>query len=492
MSNSLKILDNEQSLNGESPFLKPLKKDNNAEHPRALRSLSKIIDGGLCHRCGSCVGICPTGVLSLDSESYPKVENLSSCTDCDLCVKVCPGDELNLVEHYKEFHGKEPELTNTHGDFLEAIIGYSNYHGLREGSTSGGIVTAVLLHMLETKQIDGAVVIASDPEALWRGKPIIARTKEEILSAVKSKYAISPTNSVFKEIREVKGKYALVGLPCQIHGYHKAAALDKKLKERVVLTVGLFCHAAIEHEAFRVIWDSLGDKVNGAKSFVSRVGKHPGSPQLELADGSFYPVYFGNKQGFKPSSMEIINVLYRLYTPKRCLTCFDALSEMADISVGDPWMAPPEDDVDFHQGWSFALIRSKRGQAAIKEMREADLIHARDLTHKEAKSCNHEMSTEKRWRAFRMIETQKRQGKSIPDYGNFEVPRHTGKKFLTTERNIFTHILCFVPSFRKPVLKFFLGNGGYIILWLNNKRRNLKFYIRDNYVRIKRKYSGRK
>ena len=105
-------------------------------------------------------------------------------------------------------------------------------------------------------------MIASDEEKLWKGKPVIARTREAILGAMKSKYAISPTNSVYSELIKVPGRYALVGLPCQIHGYVKAAELDERLKERVVLTIGLYCHAAIEHEAFEVIWEALGDKTD--------------------------------------------------------------------------------------------------------------------------------------------------------------------------------------------------------------------------------------
>ena len=59
---SLSIVGQERpytALRGDSPMTAPLtwERDKNDTTPRALRSLSKIIDGGLCHRCGSCVGI---------------------------------------------------------------------------------------------------------------------------------------------------------------------------------------------------------------------------------------------------------------------------------------------------------------------------------------------------------------------------------------------------------------------------------------------------
>jgi len=483
-------------LREKGPMIDPLdwERDRESSTPRALRSLAKIIDGGLCHRCGSCVGICPTKVLGLDNEDYPAVHNLSACTDCDLCVKVCPGDEFDIHEAYQQKFNTECDVTATHGEFTEAFISFATDPDIRERSTSGGLITAILLNMMERGEIDGAVVIVSDKNEIWRGKPIVARSREEILDAMKSKYAISPTNSVFGEIREIPGRYALVGLPCQIHGFVKAAELDQRLRERVVLTIGLYCHAAIEHDALKLIWKSLGSKVEGAKRYISRVGKHPGTPHLEMSDGSLYPVYFGNKPGYRPSSMEVINIVYRLYTPARCLTCFDASAEFADIAVGDPWMAPPHEGVDFYKGWSFALVRSARGKQACDNALSDQRIVVESVTRKEALACNKMMSTEKRWRAFRVIETLRRQGRPVPAYGphGFRFPRQSGKQFIKTEIHMFTHIFCHLPRLRHYVLNFTLGNGGYLLLWLNSKRRAFRFFIRDNSAKIRRSIFGRR
>ncbi len=495
VKNSLRILPTEAPLRTSGPFLASLDwQSQSAESsPRALRALSRIVDGGLCHRCGSCIGICPTSVLGLDDEEYPRVKNLSACTDCDLCVRVCPGDEFNFREIHQSKFGAEPSILATHGQFQEAAIAYAADMKLRSDSTSGGLVTALLIHLLETKQIDGAVVIAPDKEILWKGRPTIARSKDALLGTAKSKYAISPTNSVLSEIRDSPGKYAVVGLPCQIHGIEKARRLDERLNDRITLTIGLCCHAAIEHEAFRVLWEQLGEKARTARRFISRVGKHPGTPHLELQDGSLYPVYFGDRGGYRPSSIEVINILYRLYTPARCLTCFDAMAEFADISVGDPWMAPPENDVDFYDGWSFSLLRSARGVAVFKEALAAGAIGARTITRREAEECNELMAGEKRWRAFRVIETHRRQGKSIPSYGDphQRFPRHSGYQAVRTELHMLSHIFCFLPTLRARVLRFFLGRG-YWLFWANHKRRAARFWIRDTKARIRRTLVGRK
>jgi coenzyme F420 hydrogenase subunit beta len=486
--------DQEELRGNDSPFRRtPLWVANTTnrtltDQPRALRSLSQIINDGLCHRCGSCVGICPTQVLGINDDAYPTVLNLSACTDCDLCVKVCPGDEFNYKEAHQTIFNCEPDLTDTHGKFNSSILAYATDIEVRSGSTSGGLITALLIDMLKSGEIDGAVSIVSDETTLWKGRPIIARSEAELKNAMKSKYAISPTNQVFSEIRQIPGRYAFVGLPCQIHGLAKATELDKNIRERIVLSIALFCHAAIDHEAFRVIWDTLPiDKRNRATGFVSRLEKHPGSPNLILDNGSHYPIYFGNHRGYRPTSIEMINILYRLYTPERCLTCFDALGELADISVGDPWLAPPTDDIDFHDGWSFALIRTERGQQALANATNRNSLHTHQLSTAEAKPCNALMATEKRWRAYRILETRRRQGKPIPEY-HMPTPTHSVEHFIKTELNVFSHILCGLPKLQAPALRFMLSSYGYYLLWLNSIRRRTKVWWRDAKVRWKRRW----
>lgn len=461
-------------LKEKGPFIKNLRWGQQAESepPRALKTLAKIIDNDLCHRCGSCVGICPTDVLEVNSTEYPVVSNLSACTDCDLCVKVCPGDKYDADIISKKLFAKETETGDMHGHFKNAYLSYAANPEIRQKSTSGGLITALLVSLLEQKKIDGAVVISSDPVIPWKGVPILAKTKEELLAATKSKYAIAPTNIALKEVIRTPGKFAFVGLPCQIHGVLKASEINPKIKEKIVLTIGLFCHAAVEHEPMEHIWDNIEEKENVDK-FISRVGKHPGTPHLKLKDNTLRPLYFPKAKGYRPSSMEIINILYRLYTPERCLTCYDSTSEFADIAVGDPWMAPPSDDIDFLDGYSFALSRTERGQKSLEDAEQNGDIKLSILPEKLARTSNTLMGEEKRWRAFRLIETRKRQGFAIPDYG-FEIPKPNFKQLVLTELNLLSHIFCFIKVGRKSVLKFTFSRFGYSLLWLNNKKRRFR------------------
>lgn len=458
--------------------------NDSLEPPRALKSLAQIIDNDLCHRCGSCVGICPTQVLGLDSEEFPVVKNLNACTDCDLCVRVCPGDEFSAPSIAKELFGETPEIYNTHGSFKEANISYAADKEIRYQSSSGGLVTGLLLSMLENKEIDGALVVCSDENVPWKGKPIIARTKDDLMSSLKSKYAISPTNVAFQEIIDTPGKYAIVGLPCQIHGYHKASKLNKKLKERVVLSVGIFCHAAVEHEPMRWIWNNIVSDKENVDRFIPREGKHPGTPYVKYKDGTMMPLYYPQKKGYRPSSTEMLNVLYRLYTPPRCMTCYDSTAEFADIAVGDPWMAPPQEGIDFYQGYSFTLARTERGVVALKNAENRQDIFVVPIREDQARRSNIMMAYEKRNRAFRVIETRRRQGLAIPDY-DFKIPKVLGKHLIQTEIGILTHIFCFMKTGKIPILKYTFSSFGYYLLKLNYIKRQIRIWLRDTLARYR-------
>jgi hypothetical protein len=191
--------------------------------------------------------------------------------------------------------------------------------------------------------------------------------------------------------------------------------------------------------------------------------------------------------------MEVINILYRLYTPQRCTTCFDALSEFADIAVGDPWLPPPDPSINFEHGYSFVLTRSALGAEIYSRAINTGHIKSFQVTKTEAKLSNIVMSAEKRWRAFRVIETQRRQGKAIPEYqdSSKHFPAHSGMKFVETELHMLSHIFCFLPRYRARVLTFMLTHG-YWLFWLNNKRRRVKLWWRDSLFRLRSTVLGRK
>ncbi len=450
------------------------------EITKSLKNLSQIVNTGLCHRCGTCVGMCPHDVLATDEDGYPEVRNLSWCTSCGLCGRVCPGSDFDFEKHHQRLYGTPGNLKETHGHFLRATVAYSTDNFIRDNSTSGGIVTALVIHMIESGKADGAVVIASDERDLWKGKAILATNRDEVLSAMKSKYSVCPTNIVFSEIKKRPGKFVLVGLPCQIQGYLKAAAADPIIREKIILSIGLFCHASVELDAYKVIWETLGDKVTQAKKYISRLGKHPGTPHIEMKGGILSPVYFPEREGYRPSSTEVLNVLYRLYTPERCFTCFDALAQFADISVGDPFLPPPSKDTRWSEGWSFVMLRTNRGEDAYNDCLLKGRIHSVELSKIAALSCNRKMAKHKRSRAFELLKLKRLSQKAFPIYAKSH-PENNLFESICSRLELSTHTKSFSHSKRDELLKYLLTKG-YRLFWLNSFQRKLQTSLRGIYA----------
>lgn len=56
----------------------------------SLSSREILIDEDLCVHCGLCTGVCPTGALRLDPESFKLVFNRAQCIVCEQCIPTCP------------------------------------------------------------------------------------------------------------------------------------------------------------------------------------------------------------------------------------------------------------------------------------------------------------------------------------------------------------------------------------------------------------------
>ena len=55
------------------------------------------IDEEKCNGCGTCVDICPVGVLEIQDEKS-KVVNLDECLVCMACEVQCPETAIKIIE----------------------------------------------------------------------------------------------------------------------------------------------------------------------------------------------------------------------------------------------------------------------------------------------------------------------------------------------------------------------------------------------------------
>ena len=373
---------------------------------RKHKTIKEVVKNGLCNGCGTCVSLCPCQVIELfidDSKGIylPKIDQ-EKCNQCGICFDICPGHSMDFKGLNIDVFGKQPKEILA-GNYLTCYSGHATDHEIRYHSASGGLVTALLIFALEEGIIDGALVTKMSEEKPLEPQPFIARTKEEILSASKSKYCPIPANVAIRKILETEGKYAVVGLPCHIHGLRKAEIINRNLKERILLHIGIFCGTTKSFLATEFQLRRMGIQKEQVVKIDYRGEGWPGSMTVKLKKSqknvsSLYYDYYDNKFGS--------------FTPWRCTVCIDQTCELADVSFGDAWL-PEIKEVD-KIGTSIIISRNKKGEHILQQMACKGHIELRAVPVEKVIESLGELVLKRRAKAC--LNMSRLMGKKVPLY----------------------------------------------------------------------------
>jgi coenzyme F420 hydrogenase subunit beta len=269
-------------------------------------------------------------------------------------------ENLNL-----KVFGKPPE-DDLLGNYLRCYVGHSNDVNIRYNAASGGIASQLLISALEMGLVDGAVVVRMKRENPLETEAVVARTKQEILDASKSKYCPAASNKVLKQIIKEKGKFAIVGLPCHIHGIRKAEEICETLRGRIVLRIGLMCSHIVSFTGTEFILEKLGVDRKQVKALSYRGNGWPGGMSVRMNDGTNITIPL---LGAWHSYWVVFSSHF--FTPMRCEMCPDESAEFADISLGDAWLPELRHD---KIGESIIVTRTKIAEDLLSSVAAAGLV----------------------------------------------------------------------------------------------------------------------
>jgi coenzyme F420 hydrogenase subunit beta len=154
----------------------------------------KVITKGLCTACGTCVGVCPQGLLDIgwvDGDAEPYLAK-PPCPECGICVEVCPGKDIPLLQLEDMVFGKkrDPERDKV-GIYEEAFSVQAVDVNIRESGAAGGAATALLAYALDKGVIDAAIVAGFNEEKPYRPEGKIVTESKEL-----TKYAGANTEVI--------------------------------------------------------------------------------------------------------------------------------------------------------------------------------------------------------------------------------------------------------------------------------------------------------
>lgn len=336
-----------------------------------ISNISKIIDNQMCNGCGTCFSICPTDCISviLDDKNGILKANVDSdqCINCGECLDVCPS---NVIDFTLESRENESKYDNFLGYYLNIYTGYSNDETIRYNSTSGGLITTILLYLLDRRDIDGAILVRPNNEKPYLFESYLAKTKEDVINSMGSKYCPISFNSIFKSLNVSNEKYAVVALPCQLYGIKMLENKNPELKNVIKYHFGLLCGCTPNYLATKYFLKQHKINLDDISEIDYRGHGWPGKMFVKYRDGKEILITR------RPKKYKEKLIYQMAFTPffnqYRCLACYDRFARFSDISFGDAWMDKYKNDTN---GTSIVLTRTKEGDELIKKLVNENIIN---------------------------------------------------------------------------------------------------------------------
>lgn len=336
-------------------------------------SIQAVLDADICCGCGACLSSCPTDCLSLtfgDRFNFPVVDE-SNCIACKKCLAVCPSTHL--------INDTPADLGEVSAADAECYLAHAKDDSIRLDAASGGFITSLLISLLESHQIDGAVVTRSNGTNPLIAESIVGRDRESILAARSSKYSPVSACTTVSEILDRPGRYAFVGTPCMLEGLVKLCRKRPELERRIALRIGFVCSGMSSRAVTRNYLEEKGKlEMTQVHEIAYRGGGWPGRFRV------FGPnrTVLMDRPYLTDSSSHVVGRDHYL----RCYNCVDHFGAFSDIVASDPWsqkMVATET-----RGRSAVMIRSARGRKAFESLLQSGLIVAQRICVSEMHGYN--------------------------------------------------------------------------------------------------------
>ncbi len=342
-------------------------------------------------------------MLRGDRGPLPTAQREDAASVNELAYQACPGLGVDYPQLVRWLFDRLPQNWLV-GVYRQIFIGHSQNPRIRRAGSSGGVITQVLLYLLENDFIDGAVVLQHGFPQAWLSSPIIAQSAEQIEAAAQSVYVPVPVNTILAEIESFEGRLAYVGLPDQVAAIRRLQQLGHTGASKIDYIIGPYVGTIMYLDSIcSYLRSKRGKALEDVAELRYRAGEWPGFLQVQLKDGET----LREKKFY-------YNYLIPFYLTASTLLSVDFTNELTDISVGDAWNPQLEEK---GEGFSVALARTERGSRLLKEMREKGLLVLEEISLDAALAMHGHMLDFKKRGTFIRMDWLRRFGRSTPKFG---------------------------------------------------------------------------
>lgn len=350
------------------------------------------------------------GLHSENIAGFSIVPDAATMTQADLAslLEECsPERGLPYLRLYQQHYGHLPENWLI-GPALAVRTGYASNPDIRRSGASGGVMTAVLLHLLQTGQIEGAVVVRQGIPTPEKASAVVATSPEEIRAAAQSVYIPVPVLQRLHDLQPGK-RYAMTCLPDEAAQLRYLQHRDYPPAQQIKFLLGPYTGTALRSEAIRALLRMHGvPDQDPITSLQWRAGEWPGHLEISLASGRVVR-----------SKKVYYNFLIPFYITRASLFSMDFANEFCDLSVGDAWSPAFE---AMGGGHSVVVTRSPEMEAVIQAMSAAGELTLQDEDPVKASEMHGHMIDFKKRGSYIRARVCRALGFPAPDHGIRPIP----------------------------------------------------------------------
>ncbi|MDA8990797.1 Coenzyme F420 hydrogenase/dehydrogenase, beta subunit C-terminal domain [Opitutales bacterium] len=316
--------------------------------------------------------------------------------------KVCPALNLDYIQLYKDLWNQNDHNPIT-GKVMKLRTGYVSDNATRKASSSGGVITLVISHLLITRQIDAVITVRQGMPTPLNARVTIIDDIDELKKTTQSVYIPVSVLDILRDL-DTKKKYAITCLPDQAAALRKLQVLGNKKAKAVKYVLGPYTGTAIYPNALKSFLKSNGVSPNDhVKSLKWRAGEWPGHLEIKTDSGKVLK-----------SPKVYYNYLIPFFITQNSLQNMDFVNEFCDLSVGDAWS--PEHE-KLKGGQSVFVTRTEKMEKIIQCLINDKELIVEEIDPMKASEMHGHMIDFKKRGAYIRNQFRRLIGLKAPDFG---------------------------------------------------------------------------
>jgi coenzyme F420 hydrogenase subunit beta len=279
----------------------------------------------------------------------------------DRIMEVCPGTNVEAPRRLPPNGGGRHDLM--WGNALRIVEAHATDPQVRFEATSGGVLSALCMHLLSTEKVDFVLHVAPSREQPVRSGRQLSFDRASVMEGARARYGPAAPLVDFTRLLDEGRPFAFVGKPCDVAAVRNLARIDDRVSKTVPYVLTMVCGGASELGLSLGVLAEFGLREEEIATFRYRGYGNPGLTYIETRDGRSYRKTYNEmwEQGESTWRLQF-----------RCKICPDAIGEQADVVALDTWPGAHPEGED--EGFNAVIARTPAGLQLLNEAEAAGVL----------------------------------------------------------------------------------------------------------------------